>query len=116
MFDKHYYNVLEVTKSNYERCNDGEFVKNVTRGGRDVYNLTEVRSYYFLSGGGYCFGGMKVAIHVRPSLPTPPPAAGDMKSVKNGAASPGTKPDGVAFSLLLVSMASVCTNFIFKVL
>ncbi|KAG6396087.1 hypothetical protein SASPL_142226 [Salvia splendens] len=84
VFDKHYYNVLEVKEENYERCDDGDFVKNVTRGGRDVYNLTEARSYYFISSGGYCFHGMKLSVHARGSLPPPLPAP-DMKSTENSA-------------------------------
>ncbi|BBH00277.1 early nodulin-like protein 20 [Prunus dulcis] len=57
-----YYNVLEVNKSSFESCNDQGFMKNITRGGRDVYQLTEDRPYYFLSGGGYCFHGMRLAL------------------------------------------------------
>ncbi|KAF3958537.1 hypothetical protein CMV_016576 [Castanea mollissima] len=64
-FDKHVYNVLEVNKTSYEKCIDKGFIKNITRGGRDVFNLTEARPYYFLSGRGYCFKGMKVEILVR---------------------------------------------------
>ncbi|PON96332.1 Cupredoxin [Trema orientale] len=63
-FDKRYYNVLEVNKTSYESCMDRDFMKNVTRGGRDVYELREARPYYFLSGGGYCYHGMRVAISV----------------------------------------------------
>ena len=64
-FDKHLYNVLEVNKTSYEKCIDRGFIKNITRGGRDVFNLTEAGPYYFLSGRGYCFKGMKVEILVR---------------------------------------------------
>ncbi|TKY50218.1 Lamin protein [Spatholobus suberectus] len=64
MFDKRYFNVLEVNKTSYENCTDRDFIKNVTRGGRDVVQLTEARTYYYISGGGYCFHGMKVAVHV----------------------------------------------------
>ncbi|XP_062103302.1 early nodulin-like protein 20 [Humulus lupulus] len=63
-FDKRYYNVLEVNKTSYESCNDRVFIKNVTRGGRDVFELTEAKPYYFISGGGYCFHGMRVTISV----------------------------------------------------
>ncbi|XP_012855175.1 PREDICTED: lamin-like protein [Erythranthe guttata] len=76
VFDKRYYTVLEVNETNYEQCRDSEFIKNITRGGRDVFNLTESRDYYFLSSGGYCFHGMKLAIHVNNQLPPiyPPPS------------------------------------------
>lgn len=63
-FDKRYYNVLEVNKTSYESCIDWAFIRNITRGGRDVVQLTEARTYYFLSSGGYCFHGMRVAVQV----------------------------------------------------
>ncbi|CAJ1947053.1 unnamed protein product [Sphenostylis stenocarpa] len=65
MFDKRYYNVLEVNKTSYENCIDRDFIRNLTRGGRDVVQMTEARTYYYLSAGGYCFHGMKVAVHVQ---------------------------------------------------
>ncbi|XP_038880463.1 lamin-like protein [Benincasa hispida] len=68
-FDKHIYNVLEVNKTSYESCNDKGFIFNLTRGGRDVFNLTEAKTYYFLSGRGFCFQGMKVAVFVEESPP-----------------------------------------------
>ncbi|KAB2606335.1 lamin-like protein [Pyrus ussuriensis x Pyrus communis] len=64
-FDKRIYNVLEVNSTSYENCIDKDFIYNVTRGGRDVFNLTVAKTYFFLSGRGYCFEGMKVAIHVQ---------------------------------------------------
>lgn len=74
-FDKTRYNVLEVNKTSYENCIDQDFTKNITKGGRDVFELTETITYYFLSGNGYCFQGMKVSIHVQDHAPTnrPPP-------------------------------------------
>ncbi|KAJ0099842.1 hypothetical protein Patl1_21842 [Pistacia atlantica] len=41
------------------------FIKNITKGGRDVYQLLEPRPYYFLSGRGFCWGGMKLVIMVQ---------------------------------------------------
>lgn len=70
-FDKHYYNVLEVNETSYQLCNDQNFITNITRGGRDVFNLTQARPYYFLSGGGYCFQGMKLAVNVEVYVPAP---------------------------------------------
>ncbi|XP_027358846.1 lamin-like protein [Abrus precatorius] len=64
VFDKRYFNVLEVNKTSYENCIDRDFIKNVTRGGRDVVQLTDPKTYYYISGGGYCFHGMKVAVNV----------------------------------------------------
>ncbi|KAL5582233.1 hypothetical protein UlMin_014675 [Ulmus minor] len=80
VFDKRYYNVLEVNKTSYENCNEQGFIKNVSRGGRDVFEVREARPYYFISGGGYCYHGMRVAVIVQqPPIPTtisqllPPP-------------------------------------------
>ncbi|GAB4859274.1 hypothetical protein Ancab_010735 [Ancistrocladus abbreviatus] len=72
-FDKHTFSALEVDKTGYEKCEEKGFITNITRGGRDVFNLTEARPYYFISGKGYCFSGMKLAIVVEdfpPQLPT----------------------------------------------
>ncbi|KAF5744972.1 lamin-like protein [Tripterygium wilfordii] len=71
-FDKQRYNVLEVNKTGYDKCIDTNFVMNITRGGRDVFNLTEPKPYYFISGGGYCFKGMKLAITAKDSPPASP--------------------------------------------
>lgn len=83
------YNVLEVNKSNYEQCREQEFIANVTKGGRDVYELKEARPYYFLSGGGFCWGGMKLAIDVRqvPLSPAPAPAHGSSASSSSSSVS-----------------------------
>ncbi|KAJ7964885.1 lamin-like protein [Quillaja saponaria] len=51
------------------------FIKNVTKGGRDVFQLMEAKPYYFICGYGRCFNGMKVAINVEEFRPTPAPAA-----------------------------------------
>ncbi|XP_028800034.1 lamin-like protein [Neltuma alba] len=68
------YNVLEVNKTSYENCIETDFINNITRGGRDVFQLTEPRFYYFLSGRGFCWQGMKVAIQVvNASQPSPSP-------------------------------------------
>ncbi|XP_015583136.1 lamin-like protein isoform X2 [Ricinus communis] len=63
-----------LNQTSYEDCNDQGFIFNVTRGGRDVYQLKEARPYYFLSSGGYCWNGMKLAISVEELAPTPAPA------------------------------------------
>ncbi|GKU97279.1 hypothetical protein SLEP1_g10447 [Rubroshorea leprosula] len=73
-FDKRYYNVLEVNKTSYGSCNDQGFIQNITHGGRDVFQLTEARTYYFLSSGGYCWHGMKVTVNVETPLEAPVPA------------------------------------------
>lgn len=72
-FDRHIYNVLEVNQTSYQQCNDKGFITNITRGGRDVYNLTEAKQFYFLSSGGYCFHGMKLAVNVVEFVPSSQP-------------------------------------------
>ncbi|KAG4906752.1 hypothetical protein JHK82_055399 [Glycine max] len=73
-FDKRIYNVLEVNKTNYENCIDTGFIENITRGGRDVFQLLEARHYYFICGRGFCSQGMKLLIDVKePTTTLPPP-------------------------------------------
>jgi len=68
-------NVLEVNKTDYETCNSDHPLHNWTTGaGRDVVPLNVTRHYYFISGKGFCFGGMKLAVRVE-NLPPPPKAA-----------------------------------------
>lgn len=65
-------NVLEVNKTDYELCNADHPLHNWTTGaGRDVVPLNVTRHYYFISGKGFCYGGVKVAIRVE-KLPPPP--------------------------------------------
>ncbi|XP_015583134.1 lamin-like protein [Ricinus communis] len=74
VYDRNQMNVLEVNKTDYETCNSDHPLHNWTTGaGRDVVPLNVTRNYYFISGKGFCFGGMKVAIHVE--NPPPPPTA-----------------------------------------
>ncbi|GMN47070.1 hypothetical protein TIFTF001_016254 [Ficus carica] len=63
-FDKSVHNVLEVNKTSYENCEEKGFKTNITRGGRDVFNLTETKVYYFICGRGFCSNGMRVAVSV----------------------------------------------------
>lgn len=70
MFNKNLFDVLEVNETNYEKCNSENFIANITKGGRDVYQLTEAKPYYFICSKGYCYGGMKLKLDV-----LEPPAA-----------------------------------------
>ena len=74
-FNKQIYNVLEVNKTSYNTCDDTNYMTNVTRGGRDVFKLSEAKVYYFLCGRGFCSQGMKVEVpvHEIPPSPLPPP-------------------------------------------
>ncbi|PON74067.1 Phytocyanin domain containing protein [Parasponia andersonii] len=96
-FDKNQYNVLEVNKTSYEKCIESDFIKNITRGGRDVFQLTEAKTYYFICGRGYCFNGMKVAIVVSDIEPSPAPAP-----APHGNRSPEVPADVITPLLLLL--------------
>ncbi|GMH07134.1 hypothetical protein Nepgr_008974 [Nepenthes gracilis] len=66
------FNVLEVNKTGYDKCIETTFITNITRGGRDVFNLTEAKPYYFISGRGFCVRGVKLAVNVEEYTPRPP--------------------------------------------
>lgn len=75
-------NVLEVNQTDYESCNSDHFLHNFTTGaGRDVVPLNVTRKYYFISGNGFCFSGMKLAINVE--NPPPPPSSSPQKAGSN---------------------------------
>ncbi|XP_020202385.1 lamin-like protein [Cajanus cajan] len=79
VYDRNQMSVLEVNKTDYESCNSDHPLVNWTRGaGRDVVPLNVTKTYYLISGKGFCFSGMKVAVHVE-KLP-PPPKASPIKS------------------------------------
>ncbi|CAI0453939.1 unnamed protein product [Linum tenue] len=83
VYDRNQMNVLEVNKTDYESCNADHPLKNWTRGaGRDVVPLNVTRHFYFISGKGFCYGGMKLAVRVE-NMPPPPKAS----PVKSGAPS-----------------------------
>uniref|UniRef100_A0A7N0RAB8 Phytocyanin domain-containing protein n=1 Tax=Kalanchoe fedtschenkoi TaxID=63787 RepID=A0A7N0RAB8_KALFE len=78
VFTKYQYSVLEVNQTSYENCVEADFITNITRGGRDVFQLNYSRPYYFISGYGQCWGGVKLAINVEdipPPQPSPPKSA-----------------------------------------
>ncbi|XP_039042341.1 lamin-like protein [Hibiscus syriacus] len=73
-FNKQLYSVLQVNQTSYDNCIEQDSIKNITKGGRDVFNLTEAKPYYFISGGGHCsMGGMKVALIVQDYISVPSP-------------------------------------------
>ncbi|KAI4339591.1 hypothetical protein MLD38_024515 [Melastoma candidum] len=83
VFDKNAHDVLEVNETGYEACSGQGFITNITRGGRDVYQLNETKTYYFICGKGYCWQGMKLAVNV---LELPPPAPAPSSSGSSGSA------------------------------
>ncbi|KAL5723019.1 hypothetical protein ACHQM5_006465 [Ranunculus cassubicifolius] len=79
VYDRNQNNVLEVNKTNYDNCIAEHPVHNWTTGaGRDVVPLNVSRHYYFISGNGFCYGGMKLAVLV--TDPPPPPTAAPVKN------------------------------------
>ncbi|CAL5367733.1 lamin-like protein [Camellia sinensis] len=79
VYDRNQMNVLEVNKTDYENCISDHPLHNWTTGaGRDVVPLNVTRKYYFISGKGFCYGGMKLAVLVE--NPPPPPVAAPIKS------------------------------------
>ncbi|XAR51700.1 hypothetical protein NMG60_11006411 [Bertholletia excelsa] len=79
VYDRNQMNVLEVNQTDYENCNSDHPIHNWTTGaGRDVVPLNVTKVYYFISGKGFCYGGMKVAIPVE--NPPPPPVAAPVKA------------------------------------
>ncbi|GKU97283.1 hypothetical protein SLEP1_g10450 [Rubroshorea leprosula] len=79
VYDRNQMNVLEVNKTDYESCNSDHPLTNWTGGaGRDVVPLNVTRHYYIVSGKGFCYGGMKLALRVE--NPPPPPRASPVKS------------------------------------
>ncbi|KAK9118999.1 hypothetical protein Scep_017092 [Stephania cephalantha] len=96
VYDRNQMNVLEVNKTAYDACSAEYPLHNWTTGaGRDVVPLNVTRHYYFISGNGFCYGGMKLAVRVE-NLPPPPKAA--LASHKNGAPN--------ASSLIMVRLAT----------
>ncbi|KAI9121378.1 hypothetical protein K1719_008411 [Acacia pycnantha] len=88
VYDRNQQSVLEVNKTNYETCNTDHPLHNYTTGaGRDVAPLNVTRDYYFVSGNGFCFGGMKIHVHVE-KVP-PPPQASPIKAASSTLSSSG---------------------------
>ncbi|KAI3943659.1 hypothetical protein MKW92_017950 [Papaver armeniacum] len=70
------YSVFEVNKTDYESCSTDHPLYNISKGGgRDVYQLNHSRPYYFISGGGFCWQGMKLTVVVHDQLPPAPTEA-----------------------------------------
>ncbi|KAJ7974356.1 lamin-like protein [Quillaja saponaria] len=71
VYDRNQMNVLEVNKTDYEMCNADHPLHNwTTKAGRDVAPLNVTRHYYFISGKGFCYGGMKLSHSCRKSTTT----------------------------------------------
>ncbi|CAA3011043.1 lamin-like protein isoform X1 [Olea europaea var. sylvestris] len=109
VYDRNQMNVLEVNKTDYENCTSDHPIHNWTTGaGRDVVPLNVTKTYYFISGKGFCYGGMKVAIHVE-KLPPPP------SSLPERSGSPGLLSTfrGQIFVPTLFAIAAVWDSFLY---
>ncbi|XVF58345.1 hypothetical protein PTKIN_Ptkin07bG0058800 [Pterospermum kingtungense] len=81
VYDRNQVDVLEVNKIDYESCNSHHPLYNWTTGaGRDVVQLNVTRQYYFISGKGFCYGGMKLAVRVENPPPPPTSSPSNQKS------------------------------------
>ncbi|RZC72215.1 hypothetical protein C5167_035348 [Papaver somniferum] len=90
VYDRNQQNVLQVNRTDYESCNENNPIHSWTTGaGRDVVPLNVTKHYYFISGHGFCYGGMKLAVHV--INPPPPPRASPIKSDSAPSASFGLR-------------------------
>ncbi|KAK4477592.1 hypothetical protein RD792_016828 [Penstemon davidsonii] len=79
VYDRNQMNVLEVNQTNYESCNTDHPLHNWTTGaGRDVVPLNMTKTRYFVSGKGFCYGGMKLAVHTEKT--PPPPSSSPIRS------------------------------------
>ncbi|KAL6136577.1 hypothetical protein ACLB2K_061872 [Fragaria x ananassa] len=87
VYDRNQQNILEVNSTDYEACNSDHPLHNWTTGaGRDVVPLNVTRRYYFLSGKGFCYSGMKMTVKVE--NPPPPPKAAPVTSKGSAPLSP----------------------------
>lgn len=108
VYDRNQMNVLEVNKTDYESCNSDHPLHNWTTGaGRDVVPLNVTRNYYFVSGKGFCFGGMKIAVHVE-NLPPPPKAA----PIKSWAPTLSSKGHNILLMPLVFAIGAAWDSFI----
>ncbi|XP_043704219.1 lamin-like protein [Telopea speciosissima] len=86
VYDRNMMSVLEVNKTAYDQCIETDPIHNWTTGhGRDVAPLNETKQYYFISGKGFCFGGMKLSVLVE-NPPPPPTASPTTMNEKSGSA------------------------------
>ncbi|XAR71271.1 hypothetical protein NMG60_11028456 [Bertholletia excelsa] len=109
VYDRNQMNVLEVNKTNYETCNSDHPLHNWTTGaGRDVVPLNVTRHYYFISGKGFCYGGMKLAVVVH--NPPPPPSALPIKA--HAAALPRAPRFQILGPALLAAAAALAWDFL----
>lgn len=108
VYDRNQMNVLEVNETNYESCNSDHPLHNWTTGaGRDVVPLNVTRKYYFLSGKGFCYSGMKIAINVE--NPPPPPSASPIKESND---SPSSNYRGQIVVPAVFAIAAVWDSFL----
>ncbi|KAF8378741.1 hypothetical protein HHK36_030090 [Tetracentron sinense] len=109
VYDRNMMNVLEVNKTDYEACTADHPLHNWTTGaGRDVVPLNVTRQYYFISGKGFCYGGMKLAVLVEKA---PPPPTLSPTTEKSGS-SPVSNYRGQIVVPALLAIAAVWDAFI----
>ncbi|XP_047323256.1 lamin-like protein [Impatiens glandulifera] len=110
VYDRNQMNVLEVNQTDYENCNSDHPLHNWTTGaGRDVVPLNVSRPFYFISGKGYCYGGMKLAVTVEK---TPPPPAAALPATKNGASSSSSQFMSFGGQIVIPAVLAIVINYV----
>ncbi|XP_058205604.1 uncharacterized protein LOC131319393 [Rhododendron vialii] len=66
VYERNHYDVLEVSRSGYDNCDDRNLLMNVTKDADmgSIFKLTEAKPYYFISSRDRCLQGLKLAIDV----------------------------------------------------
>ncbi|MCL7034423.1 hypothetical protein MKW94_000652 [Papaver nudicaule] len=104
------YSVFEVNKMDYDSCSTDHPLYNISRGGgRDVYQLNQSRPYYFISGGGFCWQGMKLTVFVQelPPAPAAAPSTGSYAAPSTGSSASLSASLSGIFSIFATAAALV---------
>lgn len=100
-----------MNKTNYETCNSEHPLHNWTTGaGRDVVPLNVTRDYYFISGKGFCYGGMKLGISVE--NPPPPPSSSPVNATNNSPRNTYTCTGQIVLLPAVFAVAAIWDSFL----
>ncbi|KAJ4961828.1 hypothetical protein NE237_021738 [Protea cynaroides] len=104
-YSKAAYKVKEVSKEDYESCLSSEAGTNLTsRNGRDEVELSVAGHYYFVTGLGYCFVGMKLSVLVEQNPINVGPSPAQSPALQTSAPPPVTYIDKQWNSTLCISI------------
>ncbi|KAI3854846.1 hypothetical protein MKW92_013993, partial [Papaver armeniacum] len=78
IYDANRFDVIQVNKDGYDKCNEDEVIHNWSTGtGVDIVPLKEEGSYYFITSKGFCYDGTKLCVEVFNGAS--PPSSGSSK-------------------------------------